>query len=76
MRCTYFFNSKDKVGVNFIKNSCVSHMLLKKGYVSFLLTRLKEIPLTQFGEKFCSKLIMKMNKVPFIFTNGPKYPFV
>jgi hypothetical protein len=25
-----FFNSRDKVEINFIKNSCASHMLLKK----------------------------------------------
>ena len=30
MRYTCFFNSRDKVGINFIKNSCAFHMLLKK----------------------------------------------
>jgi hypothetical protein len=31
-----FFNSKDKVEINFIKNLYVSHILLKKKYISFL----------------------------------------
>jgi hypothetical protein len=30
MRCTYLFSNRDKVKINNIKNSCVSHMLLKK----------------------------------------------
>jgi hypothetical protein len=28
-RCACFFNSRDKIEINFIKNSCASHMLLK-----------------------------------------------
>jgi hypothetical protein len=52
VRCTCFFNNMDKVVINNIKNSCASHMLLKKnGHMSLLQIRLKEIPSTQFGGK-------------------------
>jgi hypothetical protein len=30
VRCTYFFNSINKIEINFIKNSCTFYMLLKK----------------------------------------------
>ena len=37
MRCTYFFNSKNKVEINFIKNLHASYMLLKKEtYITFI----------------------------------------
>jgi hypothetical protein len=31
-----FSNSQYKVGINFIKNSCASHKLLKNGHMSLL----------------------------------------
>jgi hypothetical protein len=36
-KITCFFNSRDKIEINFIKNSCVSYMLLKKWiYATFI----------------------------------------
>ena len=58
-----FFNNMDKAKINFIRNLCISHILLekkKKKHMLFLLTKLKnnnnnnnnKILQTQYGEKF------------------------
>jgi hypothetical protein len=31
-----FFNNQDKVGINFTKDSCISHILLKNEHILFL----------------------------------------
>jgi hypothetical protein len=51
-----FFNNRDKVGINNIKNSCASHMLLKKETHVTFIDWLEDIPPTQFGGKLCPYL--------------------
>jgi hypothetical protein len=52
-----FFNSKDKVGINFIKNLCAFQLLLKKvTYVTFI-DYVGGDSSNQFGEKLCPATI-------------------